>query len=102
MRPTVVGGLPKGRPGLGKTARRVVAPLLSETPANGWRSGAPGDRPTDTDPQDRSTPHLVPTSFLPTAPHPHKKHPLFDPEGPPEGRPGGVRRRAVSASLIAQ
>ena len=53
IKPTVVGGLPKGRPGLGKPARRVGAPLLSETPANGWRSGGPADRPTDTVPQGR-------------------------------------------------
>ena len=54
IKPTVVGGLPKGRPGLGKPARRVGAPLLSETPAKWGRPGAPGDRPTATVPQGRS------------------------------------------------
>ena len=54
IEPTVVGGLPKGRPGLGKPARRVGAPLLSETPAKWGRPGAPGDRPTATVPQGRS------------------------------------------------
>ena len=52
IKPTVVGGLPKGRPDLGKPARRVGAPLLSETPANGWRRGAmrhaDGHRPVGT------------------------------------------------------
>ena len=108
IKPTVVGGLPKGRPGLGKPARRVGAPLLSETPANGWRPGAPGDRPTDTVPQGRSdTPPR--SNLAPPNSNNNKKQKiaLFLPRWASRGagwtaeRPPGVvvdwRRRGVGA-----
>ena len=98
IKPTVVGGLPKGRPGLGKPARRVGAPLLSETPANGWRPGAPGDRPTDTVPQGRSdTPPRSNLAPPPTATTKNKNPPLSALRAGWMGWPGGetVPRRVV-------
>ena len=90
IEPTVVGGLPKGRPGLGKPARRVGAPLLSETPAKWGRPGAPGDRPTATVPQGRSD--TPPRSNLapPQQPTSNKKRksPFSGLDGPPEGLAG--------------